>query len=150
MIDPAKFALATLALLAAPGPTNTLLATSAASAGDLRSLRLVAATALGYVIATLAVALIVSPISSASRVLDIGMRLACGRYLMFAAWRTWREGDAANDGRPLQFHGVLLATSLSPKGIILATLLVPNLIPPSWAAAPSPGTREEPIISRQT
>jgi len=136
MVDTLTFSLAALALLAAPGPTNTLLATSAASAGAVRSLSLVIATALGYVLATLIVALILAPLADASRALDIGMRGACGVYLLFAAWRLWRDGDAINDGDPVKFHRVLVATSLNPKGIVFATLIVPYLSPPQMEAAP--------------
>lgn len=136
MVDILAFTLAALALLAAPGPTNTLLATSGASAGGVRSLSLVIATAIGYVISTLIVALLLAPLANASRALDVGMRLACGAYLVFAAWRLWRDGDAVNDGEPVQFHRVLVATSLNPKGIVFATLIVPHLSPPQAAAAP--------------
>jgi threonine/homoserine/homoserine lactone efflux protein len=44
MTEPSAFAFAALALLATPGPTNALLATSAASAGALRSAPLALAT----------------------------------------------------------------------------------------------------------
>lgn len=136
MTDPWVFTLAALALLAAPGPTNTLLATSAASAGALRSLSLVLASALGYVVATLIVAIILAPLADASRALDIGMRVACCLYLLFAAWRLWLEGDAINDGDPLQFHRVLIASSLNPKGIVLATIIVPHMSPLNPTATP--------------
>jgi threonine/homoserine/homoserine lactone efflux protein len=136
MLDPLAYVIATLALLAAPGPTNTLLATSAAAAGALRSLPLALATALGYLIATLTVAFVLSPLAQASRSLDISLRVACGAYLMFAAWRLWREGGAPQTGEPVSFRRVLVATSLNPKGVIFASVVVPFLSPPQWDAAP--------------
>lgn len=136
MTEPLPFAIAAFALLAAPGPTNALLATSAASAGALRSLQLVLGAALGYLIATLAVALVLSPLADASHALDVTLRALCGGYLAFAAWRLWSEGEAVNDGAPLQFHRVLLATSLNPKGVVLATVIVPHLRPISVASGP--------------
>ncbi len=136
MTEPLPFALAAFALLAAPGPTNALLTTSAATAGAVRSLPLVVGAALGYLIATVAVALLLSPLAHASRTLDIALRVAGGAYLAFAGWRLWTEGEAAKDREPLQFHRVLLATSLNPKGVVLATMIVPYLSPIEAASIP--------------
>jgi threonine/homoserine/homoserine lactone efflux protein len=135
MTDPIAFTLAALALLAAPGPTNTLLATSGAAAGFARSLRLIVASALGFVISTLAVAVLFAPLAQASQTLNVVLRAACGGYLLFAAWRLWREGQGVRD-EPVQFRRVLLATSLNPKALVFATMIVPHLAPLDPRAAP--------------
>lgn len=114
-------------MLAAPGPTNTLLTTSGAAAGVTKSLPLIIAAALGYVISTSLVALIFGPLAHASRALDVGLRVVCGLFLLYAAWRLWREGGAALDDKPVSFRRVLIATSLNPKGIVFAFVIVPYL-----------------------
>jgi len=137
MPDPITFTLAALALLIAPGPTNTLLATSGAAAGISRSVHLAAASAIGFVVCTLAVAAILAPLAQSSNWLNVALRAVCGIYLLFAAWRLWKEAQAAHaEGEPIRFKRVLLATSLNPKGIVFATMIVPYLSPPQFAAAP--------------
>ena len=128
MTDPIAFVLAALALLATPGPTNTLLATSGAAAGFWPSSRLVVAEALGYSFAISVLAIFVGPIVQASPLFSIALRLGCGLFLLYAAWRLWREGAAAlTSAAPIEFHRVLIATSLNPKAIVFAFVILPYL-----------------------
>ncbi|HZF76664.1 MAG TPA: lysine transporter LysE, partial [Acetobacteraceae bacterium] len=62
MQDPVLFALAVLFILGTPGPTNTLLATSGATAGFRRSLILLPAEAAGYGISILTLGLVLGPV----------------------------------------------------------------------------------------
>ena len=48
MADPTVFALAVLAVLATPGPTNTLMAVAGATLGLRKGLRLIPAEVAGY------------------------------------------------------------------------------------------------------
>lgn len=128
MINPIAFVLAVLALLSTPGPTNTLLATSGAAAGFRRSLHLVVAEMLGYMVSITTLALVIGPLVRASHALDIALRVGCGMYLLYAAWRLWREGSAAlASADPVKFRRVLVATLLNPKGIVFAYVIVPFL-----------------------
>jgi threonine/homoserine/homoserine lactone efflux protein len=128
MTDPVAFALAALALLATPGPTNTLLATSGAAAGFWGSLRLVAAESIGYAFAIAVLALVIGPVVNTSQVLGIALRLACGIFLLYAAWRLWREGAAVlTSAAPVSFRRVLFATALNPKAAVFAFVIVPYL-----------------------
>jgi threonine/homoserine/homoserine lactone efflux protein len=127
MIDPISFILAALALLATPGPTNTLLATSGAAAGFKRSLPLILAEITGYMISISVLALVIGPLVRASHELNIALRVACGAYLLYGAWRLWREGAAPlTSGAPVKFGRVLTATLLNPKGIVFAFVIVPH------------------------
>lgn len=135
MIEPAAFALAALALLATPGPTNALIATSAASAGAVRSAPLVLAAVFGRLVSTLAVALALTPFAAASDAIELGLRLACGAFLAFAAWRLWTDARAVNDDAPIRLHHVLAAATLNPRSVVLATVIVPHLVPLRLAAA---------------
>lgn len=129
LTEPLTFALAVLALLATPGPTNTLLATSGASAGLKRSLHLIGAEVTGYLVSITTLALLIGPIVRESHALSIALRIACGAYLVFAAWKLWREGAAAlTSGAPVKFRRVLTATALNPKGVVFAFVIVPFLM----------------------
>ncbi len=128
MTDPIAFVLASLALLATPGPTNTLLATSGATAGFVRSLKLILAEQAGYAISILALALVVLPLMDGGPAVSIGLRLACGVYLVWSAWHLWREGSSQlASTEPVSFRRVFVTTLLNPKGIIFALAIVPHL-----------------------
>ncbi|MGH6952122.1 MAG: LysE family translocator [Vitreimonas sp.] len=128
MTEPIAFALAVLALLATPGPTNTLLATSGAAAGFQRSLHLIAAEIAGYFTSIAAIAIVIAPLIRASHALDIALRVGCGLYLFYAAWKLWQEGAAViARGSPVKFRRVLVATLLNPKAVVFAYVIVPHL-----------------------
>lgn len=127
MTEPLAFIFAAFALLATPGPTNTLLATSGAAAGFARSFHLVAAEIVGYMLSISALALVIGPLLRASHELDIALRVACGGYLLYAAWRLWREGArAVENTEPVPYQRVFVATLLNPKGIVFAFIIVPH------------------------
>lgn len=132
MTDPVSFVLACVALLAAPGPTNALLATSGATVGAMRSVPLVAAVIAGYALSVSIVALVLAPVVEAWPWLDIGLRLGCGAYLGWAAWKMWGEGgDARNSDPgvsepPVRPVAMLVATLLNPKGMVAALEIIPH------------------------
>lgn len=80
MTDPLLFALAALAILATPGPTNTLLAAGAASAGFRQALPLAPAEAAGYLIAISVIGYGLGPAVAASPLLGLALRLAVGAF----------------------------------------------------------------------
>lgn len=122
-------ALGAFALLAAPGPTNVLLAASGAAAGFVRSAHLCAAVVLGYAASVAALTLIVGPFASASPWFNLGLRLGCVLFLVFAAWRLWREaGIARISEAPVKVRRVLIATALNPKAIVLAYVIMPQFM----------------------
>lgn len=128
MTDPIAFALACMAILFVPGPTNTLLATSGAACGVRRSLHLPAAELIGYTIAICTLALLVAPIVHASPVVSKALRLACAGYLIWSAIHLWREGaNALTSSEPVGFWRVLTVTLLNPKGLLFAFVIIPHL-----------------------
>jgi threonine/homoserine/homoserine lactone efflux protein len=128
MTDPIAFVLGVLALLATPGPTNTLLATSGAVAGIRRSLPLILAEIIGYMTSIHILALVIGPLVRASHVLSVGLRVACAAYLFYAAWRLWRDGsDALISDKPVRFRHVLVTTLLNPKAVVFAFVILPYL-----------------------
>ncbi|MFN3856758.1 MAG: LysE family translocator [Caulobacter sp.] len=128
MIDPVAFVLAALTLLATPGPTNTLLAMSGASAGLRRSLRLLGAELGGYALSILTLGLLLGPLVRSSPVFAISLKAACALYLVWLAIKLWREGGSALVSvEPVRFRRVFTTTLLNPKGVIFAFLIVPHL-----------------------
>ena len=127
MENPLLFLLTVLAILCTPGPTNTLLATSAATVGLRRSLALLPGEALGYLISILSLGLLLGPVLAASPTVGIGVRLLVGAYLFVLAWRLWTQGTVIQGGvrdiiGPRQ---IFVTTLLNPKSIIFALGVVP-------------------------
>jgi threonine/homoserine/homoserine lactone efflux protein len=128
MTDPVTFVLAVLAILATPGPTNTLLATSGASIGLKRSLPLILAEIIGYMISIHILALVIGPLLRESHALSVALRVTCAAYLFYMAWKLWRRpSDAIAADQPVRFRNVLVTTLLNPKAIIFAFVVVPHL-----------------------
>ncbi|MGI4944108.1 MAG: LysE family translocator [Janthinobacterium lividum] len=133
MRDPFLFALTALAILAMPGPTNSLIATAGAHAGFRRALRLVPAEAAGFVIAILTIELLLQPLLLQLPWLAPVLRLGVGIYLLVLAVGLWRNRTAALASGPLVGPGqVFVATLLNPKAIVFALGIVPFGAPALW------------------
>ena len=120
------FFTATCFLLALPGPTNTLLATSGAGVGIARSLHLLAAELCGYLLAIALLRLVLGPIVSDVPIAALVLRLAVTVYILGLAIMLWRFRSRELRGRtPVTFGHVLLTTLLNPKALVFAFLLLP-------------------------
>jgi threonine/homoserine/homoserine lactone efflux protein len=126
MADPVSFTLAVLALLATPGPTNTLLMTSGAATGPASSWRLIPTEVAGYTIAILAIGHLIGPIVAASWALGMILRVCVALYLAWVAIRLWRHHSAEIDGgRLVRPRDVFVTTLLNPKALLFALGIVP-------------------------
>ena len=76
------FFTATCFLLAMPGPTNTLLATSGAGIGISRSLHLLAAELFGYLAAIALLRLALGPVVSGIPLAAVVLRVAVSVYIL--------------------------------------------------------------------
>lgn len=132
MTDPLLFALAVLALLATPGPTNTLLATAGAASGLRRALPLIPAETAGYLISISAIGYLLGPIVAASPTFGLALRLAVGAYLLHVAWQLWHGAGAAGAAGVVTPGRVFLTTLLNPKAIVFALGIVPLGAPGGW------------------
>ncbi|MBR0839881.1 LysE family transporter [Bradyrhizobium liaoningense] len=120
------FFTATCFLLALPGPTNTLLATSGAGTGILRSLHLLAAELCGYLLAIALLRLALGPIVSDIPIAALVLRVAVTIYILCLAVMLWRfRSRQLRGGAPVMFGHVLLTTLLNPKAMVFAFLLLP-------------------------
>jgi threonine/homoserine/homoserine lactone efflux protein len=136
MQNPVLFTLTVLAILATPGPTNTLLATAGATDGLRRALVLIPAEAVGYFTAILGLRLVLGPLVSEPLVGNSAMviatlRLLVAGYLLWVSWRLWIRGaDPATEGGTFITTGqVFLTTLLNPKAIVFALGIIPFAVP---------------------
>ena len=104
MTDPFFFLAAVFALLAVPGPTNTLLAASGATVGGRRSLGPL---------------MVRYPMAAAAAQLGIAL------YLLAAAVRFWACGAHGEQGG-VSVRRVFVTTLINPKGLIFALTIFPH------------------------
>jgi len=126
MDSPVLFPATALAILAAPGPTNALFAVSGAQQGVRRSLVLVPAGAVGYLIAVTLVGVELAPALAAFPTAARILRLLIGAYLFDLAVRLWRQGSGT--GGPKAAVGareIFVTTLLNPKALVFAISVIP-------------------------
>jgi threonine/homoserine/homoserine lactone efflux protein len=126
MTDPWLFLLALLAILGAPGPTNTLLATAGATAGIRRPLALLGAELAGYTVSIGVIRVAIGPILAAVPPLLIVLKVAVAVYLVFVAITVWRRALTLGSTSSVSFAQVFIATLLNPKAVILALTIFPR------------------------
>lgn len=130
MTDPLLFFLAVATILATPGPTNTLMATSGATTGIRRSLLLLAAEISGYLIAIVTVHFVLGQIVAAYPAVGIALKIAVATYLVWLAVKLWRRPLVLTaDEHAVTFTNVLVTTLLNPKALIFALTIIP------WSSA---------------
>ncbi|EWY39160.1 multidrug transporter MatE [Skermanella stibiiresistens SB22] len=127
--------MAVIGLLATPGPTNTLLAASGAAVGVRRSLPLIVAEAAGYLCSILSLSLVLGPIAQSWPPFNPLLRVLCGCYLAYLAWRHWNAVTASIDPAPVPFDRVFVTTLLNPKALIFAFTVIPHLASGDFIAA---------------
>ncbi|MEO6012206.1 MAG: lysine transporter LysE [Devosia sp.] len=127
MTDPVLFFLAVLTILATPGPTNTLMATAGATAGISRSLPLLPAELSAYLIAILAIRIVLAPVIAAYPVIGVALKMAVAAYLVWLSIKLWRQKSSFGDNtRAVSFPNVFVTTLLNPKALILALTIFPR------------------------
>jgi threonine/homoserine/homoserine lactone efflux protein len=126
VVDNLTFLIGSAALLAAPGPTNILLAASGAIQGIRKSAVLLVAEVLGYVIAIAILITAVGPVIVKHSFIGLALRIAVAAYLLRIAWALWTTAQVAVlDHCPIGFRQVFVTTVLNPKAIIFAFAIVP-------------------------
>lgn len=126
MIEFATFVPAVAAILATPGPTNTLLASAGAQGGFRRSLALVPAEFAGYALAIAGWGLLLEPASTVLPWLKPVLRLLGAAYLMAVAWGLWRKAGDMHAGSGHGAKRVFGATLLNPKALLFAVAIFPD------------------------
>lgn len=134
MTDPLTFALAVVALLATPGPTNTLLAASGATLGWRRSLALIPAELAGYLVAILSIKTLLALIANPATAL-FWLKVAACLWLTACAIKLWRQAGTggASEMSPLGPGRLFTTTLINPKAMVFATMVIPGQTPDQWA-----------------
>lgn len=139
MIDTsyALFVLEVLAVLAMPGPTNSLLFVSGVTRGFRTSLPLVVAEVGAYIISISLLVFVLEPASRAHSTLNHLLRVLCSVYLAYIALWLWQSGKReVDDSHPITFLRVFLTTLVNPKNLIFAFGIFP--IPTAASSAMLP------------
>jgi threonine/homoserine/homoserine lactone efflux protein len=128
MTEMLAFVLAVIALLAVPGPTNTLLAASGAAIGLRPSLRLIPAEISGYLVAIGCLLAVLQPLVASHPLVPVASKLLAAAYIAWTAVRLWRDGGAKLMSVPVpaSTKRLLLTTLLNPKALIFAFVIFPH------------------------
>ncbi len=120
-----ELALAVLALLVTPGPTNTLLAIAGAERGWRGALRLIPAELCGYLATVIPLALIGARLAEAAPGVRAGLTMAAAAWVAWLAWSLWREPGQMRETLTVTARRVAITTLLNPKAVVFGLLLLP-------------------------
>ena len=125
----ALFVIAAALVLVTPGPTNALLATSAALVGFRRSLPLIIMESAGYGVAISVLMIASRPFVAVFPQFGLALRAILVIYLLWLAWRLWHAGTASREcnAHVITNGRVFFTTVLNPKATIFAFVIFPPL-----------------------
>jgi threonine/homoserine/homoserine lactone efflux protein len=122
------FVLTVLALLATPGPTNTLMAASGAQRGIVSSLPLLAGELAGYLIAMTVWSELVGAAGASQPLVPVVAKLVAAAFLLWSAWKLWRNaGHSDLRQRGITLSRVFLTTLSNPKALVFAFAIFPGV-----------------------
>lgn len=124
MNDPVSFGLAVVALLAVPGPTNTLLFTAGATVGLKRAAHLLLAEVLAYNLAILTLLVLFRHLFASYGLPEMVFRIVAAAYLLVVATRLWKYRWRV-DHAPIAWPSVFMTTLMNPKAVVFAFLIFP-------------------------
>src|SRR3954470_13301360 len=128
MTDPVSFGVAVVALLAVPGPTNTLLFAAGATVGLRRAAHLLSAELLAYNAAIYALLAFFHQLSSSYGLAQLAIRVVAAIYLFVLAVKLWRYQWSVGN-TPIAWPNVLVTTLMNPKAVVFAFLVFPTNSP---------------------
>lgn len=120
------FISAVLALLLAPGPTNTLMGLAGAQRGVVRVLRLLPAELAGYLTMILPLTWLGSHALASAPLLATGLKLGAALWVMFLALRLWQSQPDDGEGGGISTRRIYITTMLNPKALIFGLVLLPS------------------------
>lgn len=117
-----------ITILLTPGPTNTLLASSGIQVGLRKSLLLIPAEAIGYIIAISAWGMLIGKVSATLPLLLTFLKLLSAGYIIFLAIKLWRTAnqEVILNQPTIRPRELLCATLLNPKALLFASAIFPT------------------------
>lgn len=114
-------------ILLTPGPTNTLLASSGVQVGLRKSVKLIPAEVLGYVISISAWGMLIGKVSTTLPLLPPILKLLSACYIIFLAIKLWHTANQEVElNQPtIRIRELFCATLLNPKALLFASAIFP-------------------------
>ncbi|MBV5271241.1 MAG: hypothetical protein JZU55_16705 [Afipia sp.] len=131
------FISAVLALLLAPGPTNTLMGLAGAQRGLRGVARLLPAELFGYLTTILPLIYLGSEVLGRWPVAAVILKVAAALWVMFLAINLWGRNSVTGASSDVTARRVYLTTMLNPKALIFGLVLLP--VPDDPQCAPRLG-----------
>jgi threonine/homoserine/homoserine lactone efflux protein len=115
-------------VLSIPGPTNTLLLSSGLRVGVRRTIPLVAAETLGYLVAISLWGFSLISFASGRPWLFMLVKILCSIYILWLAIRIWSYSRILHDPAcgSVTFRDVFVATIMNPKALLFASAVFPT------------------------
>jgi threonine/homoserine/homoserine lactone efflux protein len=126
------FLLAVLALLLAPGPTNTLMGIAGARGGIGAVMRLLPAELLGYITTVLPLAWLGAELLAGSQGAALALKACASAWIMFLSVKLWRMPGEPGGDDEITPHRVYVTTVLNPKALIFGLVLLPAPVEPQF------------------
>ncbi len=127
------FVSAVLALLLAPGPTNTLMGIAGARRGLASVARLLPAELAGYLTTVLPLAFLGAGLLEQVPALAVGLKLAAAAWIMVLATALCRAPGDEGESRGVGARRIYVTTVLNPKALIFGLVLLPAPQDPAFA-----------------
>lgn len=129
----AAYVSAVMALLLAPGPTNTLMGVAGAQRGFRRMLPLLPAEMAGYLLTVLPLLVFGQSLLASWPAAGTALKLAAAAWVMGLAVKLWgRAGDES--AATVTARRICVTTMLNPKALIFGLVLLPPPAAPEFAA----------------
>ncbi|MFT3689525.1 LysE family translocator [Paenirhodobacter sp.] len=124
---------AVLALLLAPGPTNTLIGLAGAQGGLRGAARMMPAELAGYLTTVLPLAVFGGALVARWPEAAVMLKIAAAIWVMVLAVRLWQPGGKAAPGG-VSRRRVYVTTVLNPKALVFGLVLLPGATAPEFPA----------------
>lgn len=118
-----SFLLAATALLAAPGPSNTLIALAAAQGG--RAIGMLPLVLGAYLAMVVPFSLIGAELTQSFPLFALGLKGFAALWVMYLAVKLWRGSKQVGE-RPVRAWDVIATTILNPKSLVIGLVLLPQ------------------------